>query len=69
MSIGDHVEIRRAEVQPIRKIMLEPTQRNLQLEGAGHTLLRPPDGSRGLIPDQIFRHFFEQRAFGLQEIR
>jgi transitional endoplasmic reticulum ATPase len=30
---------------------------------------RPPTAERGLFPEDIFRMFFEQPAYGLQEIR
>ncbi len=89
VSIGDHLEARRAIPRPARRVQLAPAQRNLRLVGSGDTLRktllqRPlvsgdvistsiyrrgsPEES-GSIPDDIFRMFFEQPAFGLQEIR
>ncbi len=91
VSIGDHVEVRRAESKPARKVQLAPAQKNLRLVGSGEmlrrTLFQRPLVSgdvistsiyrrgaagapqRGNIPEDLFRMFFEQPAFGLQEIR
>jgi transitional endoplasmic reticulum ATPase len=95
VSIGDHVEIRRADAKPARRIVLSPAQKNLRLSGSGEALRktlfgRPlvtgdivstsvyqrapgglPDKGQGQqqFPDDIFRAFFAQPAFALQEIR
>jgi transitional endoplasmic reticulum ATPase len=89
VSIGDHVEVRRAEVRPARKVTLAPAQKNVQLSGPGNALLRTlygrplvagdvistsvyrrtPGMDDSSFPDDIFRTFFAQRAFALQEIR
>jgi transitional endoplasmic reticulum ATPase len=89
VSIGDHVEIRPAEVQPAETVTIAPAQKNMRLQGSGRQLLRTlyqrplttgdlistsvyqqrPGMDRGQFPEDIFRSFFQQRAFGLQEIR
>ena len=89
VGMGDHVEIRRAEPQPARRIILAPAQRNLRLAGSGEALRRTllhrpmvagdiistsvyqraPALERGLFPEDVFRQFFQQPAYGLQEIR
>jgi transitional endoplasmic reticulum ATPase len=91
VGIGDHVEVRRAEARPARRIQLAPAQKNLRLVGSGdmlrRTLFQRPltagdvistsiyqrtgsqAGDKNLIPEDLFRIFFEQPAFGLQEIR
>ena len=101
-SIGDYVEVRRAEVKPARRVVLAPAQKNMRLSGSEEWLRRTffqrpltagdfvstavyqrtsmtppnqqqqqpqgqPDGVR--YPEDIFRIFFEQPAYGLQEIR
>ncbi|MGI6209894.1 MAG: CDC48 family AAA ATPase, partial [Anaerolineae bacterium] len=88
VSIGDQVELRRAEVSPARRVTLAPAQKNLRLSGTGEALRRTlhqrplvagdvistsvyrrADGAQGAMPEDLFRLFFEQRTFGLQEIR
>ena len=90
VGIGDHVEIRRAEVKPARRVELAPAQPNIRLGGSGDMLRRTLQGrplvtgdvvstsvyrrsatapESGMFPEDIFRMFFEQPAFGLQEIR
>ncbi len=88
VSITDHVEIRRADVQKARRITLAPGQKNVRLVGPGETLrrtlyMRPvvagdvlstsvyrrSDAGQGGLPEEVFRQFFGQKAFGLQEIR
>ncbi len=93
VSIGDYVDIRRADVKPARRIQLAPAQKNLRLMGSGEMLRRTlfqrplvvgdvistsiyqrgsggkPPAERGAFPEDLFRIFFEQPAFGLQEIR
>jgi transitional endoplasmic reticulum ATPase len=90
ISIGDSVEVMRADAKPARRVQLAPAQKNLRLVGSGdmlrRTLFRRPliagdvistsiyqrsaQGQQGgNIPDDLFRMFFEQPAFGLQEIR
>ncbi len=90
VSIGDHVEVRRAEVKPARRVVFAPAQPNVRLSGSPEALRRtffrrplvagdfvstavsrsiggPPDNVQG--PEDIFRLFFQQPAFALQEIR
>jgi transitional endoplasmic reticulum ATPase len=93
VSIGDHVEIRRADAKPGRRIVLSPAQKNLRLSGSGEALRktlfgrplvagdivstsvyqRAPGGlldkGQQQAPEDIFRAFFAQPAFALQEIR
>jgi transitional endoplasmic reticulum ATPase len=89
VGIGDHLDARRADPRPARRVQLAPAQRNLRLVGSGDTLRRTlfqrplvsgdvistsiyrrnsPEESDS-IPDDLFRMFFEQPAFGLQEVR
>ncbi|MBV9774042.1 MAG: CDC48 family AAA ATPase, partial [Gemmatimonadetes bacterium] len=91
VSIGEQVEVRRAEVRPARRITLAPAQKNLRLMGTGdalrRTLFQRPlvagdvlstsvyrrTSSRATdeepFPEDIFRTFLQQSAYGLQEIR
>ncbi len=89
VSIGDSVEVCKADVKPAKKVVLAPAQKNIRLMGEGASLKRTlngrplvagdvvstsvyrqsPDMDKGLFPEEIFRTFFEQRAFGLHEIR
>ena len=39
-SIGDHVEVRRADAKPARRVTLAPAQKNIRLQGAGEALRR-----------------------------
>src|SRR5690606_38111534 len=90
VGMGDHVEVRPADVKPARKIQIAPAQKNVRLSGSPELLRRtlfrrplvagdvgapaayqraqsPPNTARP--PDDIFRTFFQQPAFALQEIR
>jgi transitional endoplasmic reticulum ATPase len=90
VGMGDHVEVRRAEAKPARRISIAPAQKNIRLSGSPELLRRtlfrrplvagdvvstavyqrtqtPPGAGRQ--PDEIFRTFFQQPAFALQEIR
>ncbi|MFW5967527.1 MAG: AAA family ATPase, partial [Persicimonas sp.] len=89
VSMGDRVELARAEVSPAKKVVLGPAQENLRLHGSGQALLRTllerplvagdtistsvyrrePGMNGSQFPEDVFRRFFQQRAFGLQEIR
>jgi transitional endoplasmic reticulum ATPase len=91
VGMGEHVELRRVDAKPARKIVIAPAQKNLRLMGSGdmlrRTLFQRPfvagdvistsiyrrgagaPGHPGAFPEDIFRTFFEQPAFGLQEIR
>ena len=89
VSMGDHVGVRKAEVQPASKVTIAPAQKNIRLTGPGEALLRTlyqrpvvagdvvstsvyrrtQDLDQNMFPEEVFRRFFEQRAFGLQEIR
>ena len=89
VSLGDHVDVSVAEVQPATRVTLAPAQKNVRLMGPGEALLRTlyqrpvvagdvistsiyrrtPDMDQNMFPEEVFRRFFEQRAFGLQEIR
>lgn len=89
ISIGDQVELRRAEVNTAKKVVLAPAQKNIRLMGSGEALRRTllrrpviagdvistsvyrrsPEMESGSFPEDVFRQFFEQSSFGLQEIR
>jgi transitional endoplasmic reticulum ATPase len=90
VSIGDHIEVRKADPKPARRVQLAPAQKNLRLVGSGdmlrRTLFQRPvvtgdvistsiyqRGQAGApgqnMPEDLFRMFFDQPAFGLQEIR
>ena len=90
VSIGDHIEVRKADPKPARRVQLAPAQKNLRLVGSGdmlrRTLFQRPlvlgdvistsiyqrnqAGAPGQnMPEDLFRMFFDQPAFGLQEIR
>ncbi len=89
VSIGDFVQVRKADARPARRIQLAPAQKNVRLLGSGEllrrTLFQRPFvagdvistsiyqrggvGGGGAFPEDLFRTFFEQPAFGLQEIR
>ena len=89
VRLGDHVEIKKAEVHAAKKVQLAPAQENLRIQGSGQSLLRTlhqrpfmagdvistsvyrrsPDMDHNQFPEEIFQSFFQQRAFGLQEIR
>ncbi|MGH7476330.1 MAG: CDC48 family AAA ATPase [Longimicrobiales bacterium] len=89
VGIGDHVEVRRADVKNARRVVLSPAQKNVRLMGSGDMLRRtlfqrplvsgdviststmrrtgaPGDGT---FPEDLFRTFFQQPAYALQEIR
>src|SRR5690349_666149 len=90
ISIGDSIDVKKADPKPARRVQLAPAQKNLRLVGSGEmlrrTLFQRPlaagdvistsiyqrnqvgQGQAGM-PDDLFRMFFEQPAFGLQEIR
>ncbi len=90
VGMGDHVEVKRADVKPARRISIAPAQNNVRLSGSPELLRRtlfrrplvagdvvstavyqrtqsPP--SSGKQPEDVFRTFFQQPAFALQEIR
>ena len=90
VSIGDYVQVRKADARPARRLQLAPAQKNVRLLGSGEllrrTLFQRPfvtgdvistsiyqragtGPSSGAFPEDLFRTFFEQPAFGLQEIR
>ena len=90
LSIGDHIDVRKADAKPARRVQLAPAQKNLRLVGSGdmlrRTLFQRPlvtgdvistsiyqrnaAGTQGQnMPEDLFRMFFDQPAFGLQEIR
>ncbi len=90
VGMGDHVEVRKAEVKQARKIQIAPAQKNVRLSGSPEllrrTLFRRPLVAGDTVstavyhreqsptgapraPDDIFRTFFQQPAFALQEIR
>ncbi|HUH13669.1 MAG TPA: AAA family ATPase, partial [Longimicrobiales bacterium] len=90
-GMGDHVDVRRGESRPARKVTLAPAQKNLRLQGSPELLRRTlfqrplvagdvvstavyrPNKGTGTdgepFPEDLFRTFFQQPAFGLQEIR
>ncbi len=89
VSIGDQVEVARAEAEPADRVVVAPAQQDLRVRGSGQALRdtlggRPvvsgdvistsvyrqtPDMDQQQFPDDIFRQFFQRRAFGLREIR
>ena len=89
VGLGDHIDIRAADVQAARKVTIAPAQQNLRITGDGNALLRTllqrpltvgdvistsvyrqqPDMQGSPFPEDIFRQFYQQRAYGLQEIR
>ncbi|MEX2583497.1 MAG: CDC48 family AAA ATPase [Gemmatimonadota bacterium] len=90
VGMGDHVDVKKADVKPARRISIAPAQKNVRLSGSPELLRRTlfrrplvagdvvstavyqrtqtPSGS-GHQPEDIFRTFFQQPAFALQEIR
>ncbi len=66
VSIGDHVEVRRAEVRPAAKVTLAPAQRNLRLMGSGEALMRTLLG-RPLIAGDIVSTSVYQRSPEMDE--
>jgi len=40
VSMGDYLEVRRAEPRPARRIVLAPAKKNLRLSGSGEALRR-----------------------------
>jgi transitional endoplasmic reticulum ATPase len=90
VGMGDHIEVRKADVKAARRISIAPAQKNVRLSGSPEllrrTLFRRPivagdvvstavyqrtqtPGGSGRQPEDIFRTFFQQPAFALQEIR
>ncbi|MQA88864.1 MAG: CDC48 family AAA ATPase [Gemmatimonas sp.] len=90
VGMGDHVEVKKADVKAARRISIAPAQKNVRLSGSPEllrrTLFRRPlvagdvvstavyqrtqtPTSTGVQPEDIFRTFFQQPAFALQEIR
>jgi len=90
VGMGDHVEVRKADVKPARLIRIAPAQKNVRLSGSPEllrrTLFRRPLVAGDVVStavyqrtqsgpgparpaDDIFRTFFQQPAFALQEIR
>ncbi|HEX2095094.1 MAG TPA: CDC48 family AAA ATPase [Longimicrobiaceae bacterium] len=91
VSLGDYVDVRRADAKPARRITIAPAQPNLRLMGTGdalrRTLFRRPllagdvvstsvyqrtttrAPNSGPFPEEVFRTFFQQATYGLQEIR
>ncbi len=82
---GDFVEVRPADTRPAARIVVAPAQKNLRLEGPGEalkrTFLRRPFVAGDVISTSIhsrigggdippeLRQYFDQPAYGLQEIR
>jgi transitional endoplasmic reticulum ATPase len=90
VGMGDHVEVRKADVKPARRITIAPAQKNVRLSGSPELLRRNlfrrpviagdvistavyqranPAAGAGRYPEDVFRTFFQQPAFALQEIR
>jgi len=59
VGIGDSVEIRRAEVQPARRVVLAPSQPNVRLMGTGEalrrTLFQRPVTAGDLVSTSIYQ--------------
>jgi transitional endoplasmic reticulum ATPase len=66
VSIGDHVEVRRADVKPAARIVLAPAQRNVRLMGSGEALLRTLMG-RPLAAGDVISTSVYQRTAGTDE--
>lgn len=90
VGMGDHVEVKRADVKPARRISIAPAQKNVRLSGSPEllrrTLFRRPLVAGDVVStavyqrtqspvsserqqEDVFRTFFQQPAFALQEIR
>ena len=90
VGMGDHVEVRKAEVKPAKRISIAPAQKNVRLSGSPEllrrTLFRRPLVAGDVVStavyqrtqqtpgpnrpaEDVFRTFFQQPAFALQEIR
>ena len=91
IGMGDHVDVKKADVKPARRISIAPAQKNMKLSGSPELLRRTlfrrplvagdvvstavyqrtqaPAGGTNRQPEDIFRTFFQQPAFALQEIR
>jgi transitional endoplasmic reticulum ATPase len=59
VGIGDHVELRRAEVRPARRITLAPAQKNIRLMGSGdalrRTLFQRPVSAGDVVSTSVYR--------------
>ncbi|HEX8693095.1 MAG TPA: CDC48 family AAA ATPase [Longimicrobium sp.] len=59
VGIGDHVEVRRAEVRPARRVSVAPAQKNIRLLGTGEalrrTLFHRPLTAGDVISTSVFR--------------
>jgi transitional endoplasmic reticulum ATPase len=60
-GIGDHVEVRRAEVSPARRVVLAPAQKNLRLSGSSESLRRTLF-HRPLVPGDLISTSVYRRA-------
>jgi transitional endoplasmic reticulum ATPase len=58
-SIGDYVEVRRAEVKPARRVTIAPAQKNIRLQGSGdalrRTLFQRPLTAGDVISTSVYR--------------
>jgi transitional endoplasmic reticulum ATPase len=58
-SIGDYVEVRRAEVKPARRVTIAPAQKNIRLQGSGdalrRTLFQRPLMAGDVISTSVYR--------------
>ncbi len=59
VGIGDHVEVRPADLKPARRVTIAPAQKNLRLMGSGdalrRTLFRRPVVSGDVISTSVYR--------------
>jgi len=67
VSMGDYVEVRRAEARPARRIVLAPAQKNLRLSGSGEALRRTLYQRPLVAGDDKIESLAPQRGGGLGE--
>ena len=62
VTSGDHVEIRRAELKPARRVILAPAQKNLRLSGSGAALRRTLANRPLLTGDIVSTSVYHERG-------
>jgi transitional endoplasmic reticulum ATPase len=68
VSIGDHLDARRADVRPARRVQLSPAQKNLRLVGSGD-MLRRTLFQRPLVAGDVVSTSIYQRNAGAGDRR
>jgi transitional endoplasmic reticulum ATPase len=66
VSIGDHLEIRRADPRPARRVQLAPAQKNVRLVGSGQMLRRTLFQRPLVAGDIISTSIYQRNAAGLE---